>query len=271
MPAITGAAMRTSTLSASQGTWSGVGNTYAYQWQQDLGAGFVDIAGATGTTYVLGVADVGRRVRVRVTATNADATVTATSLATGVVQAGPPANWSAPTVSGTARRTATLTATPGTWTGIGNEYAYQWQRRVSTTWTDIAGATGTTYTLDSADVGAQIRVRVTATNPDGTISAASAATAVVEAAPPRNTALPSIGGAAKLGGTLTAAPGDWTPAGADYSYVWQRDGTDVATGATYTLQAADVGRYVRVKVTATNVDGRVSATSAATERVPLRR
>ena len=88
MPTITGAAMRTSTLSASQGTWNGAGNTYAYQWQQDPGTGFADIAGATGTTYVLGVADVGKRVRVRVTATNPDATVTATSLATGVVQAG---------------------------------------------------------------------------------------------------------------------------------------------------------------------------------------
>ncbi len=267
VPMITGAAMRTSTLSASQGTWNGAGNTYAYQWQQDPGTGFIDIAGATGTTYVLGVAEVSKRIRVRVTAANADATVTATSFATGFVQAGPPANWSAPTVSGTARRTATLTAAPGTWTGIGNEYAYQWQRRVATTWTDIAGATGTTHTLDSADVGAQIRVRVTGTNPDGTATAASAATAAVESAPPRNTVLPTIGGAAKLGGTLTAAPGDWTPAGADYTYVWQRDGADIATGATYTLQAADVGRYVRVKVTAANVDGRVSATSAATERV----
>ena len=162
------------------------------------------------------------------TAANSDATVNATSLATGAVQAGPPANWIAPTVSGIARRTATLTATPGTWTGIGNEYAYQWQRRTSATWTDIAGATGTSYTLDTADVGAQIRARVIASNPDGTVSASSAATAVVESAPPRNTALPSISGAARLGGTLTAAPGDWTPAGADYTYTWQRDGADIA-------------------------------------------
>ena len=166
---ITGAAMRTSTLSASQGTWSGVGNTYAYQWQQDPAPGSSTSRARRARPTCSASPRSAKRVRVRVTATNADATVTATSFATGVVQAGPPANWSAPTVSGTARRTATLTATPGTWTGIGNEYAYQWQRRVSTTWTDIAGATGTSYTLDSADVGAQIRVRVTATNPDGTI------------------------------------------------------------------------------------------------------
>ena len=70
-PTITGAAVRTSTLTAAAGGWNGAGNTYAYQWQQDLGAGFIDIVGATGTTYVLGVPDVGKRVRVRVTAANA--------------------------------------------------------------------------------------------------------------------------------------------------------------------------------------------------------
>ena len=269
VPAISGAAMRTSTLSASQGTWTGVGNTYTYQWQLDGGSGYADVPGATGATYVLGLADVGRRFRVRVTAANPDATVTATSLATGVVQAGPPANWSAPTVSGTARRTATLSAATGTWTGIDNAYAYQWQRRTSATWIDVAGATGASYTLDSADVGAQIRVRVTGSNLDGSATAASAATAVVESAPPRNIALPTVSGPAKLGGTLIAAPGDWTPAGADYTYTWQRDGADIAgaTSATYALQPADVGRFVRVKVAATNVDGRVTATSAATERV----
>jgi subtilisin family serine protease len=267
LPTITGAAVRTSLLTVSQGTWGGAGNTYAYQWQQDAGSGYSDVPGATGTTYVLGVADVGKRFRVRVTATNADAAVAATSLATGVVQAGPPACWVAPAISGTARRTETLTARTGTWTGIGNAYAYQWQRRVSATWTDIAGATGTSYTLVAADVGVQIRVRVTASNPDGTVSAVSAATAAVEAAPPRNGALPAITGPAKLGATLTATPGDWTPAGADYTYAWQRDGAQIATGATYTLQPADVGRTVRVKVTATNADGSVSATSAASERI----
>ena len=65
-------------------------HAYAYQWQHDFGSGFTDIAGATGTTYPLGVADVGTRVRVRVTATNADASVSATSIGSSVVQAGPP-------------------------------------------------------------------------------------------------------------------------------------------------------------------------------------
>ena len=89
-------ALRATTLSASQGTWTGPALTYAYQWQRDSGAGFTDIAGATGTTYLLGVADVGKRIRVRVTATNADASVTATSIGSSVVLAGPPLRTSAP-------------------------------------------------------------------------------------------------------------------------------------------------------------------------------
>ncbi|HEX5617208.1 MAG TPA: hypothetical protein VFX51_02240, partial [Solirubrobacteraceae bacterium] len=269
-PAITGAAVRGTALTASRGDWSGPAIAYTYQWQRDAGAGFTDLAGATEAAYALGVADVGSRLRVRVTATNADASVTATSGASSVVRAAPPVSTAAPALSGTARRTETLTATRGDWTGIGNEYAYQWQRRApGGQFTDIAAATELTYTLASADVGATVRLRVTASNPDGTVTAFSAASAAVAAAPPRNTAAPSVSGAAKLGATLTAAAGDWTPAGADYAYAWQRDGTDIAgaTGLTYTLQAADVGRTVRVKVTATNVDGSAVATSAATARV----
>jgi hypothetical protein len=271
LPIVTGATLRATTLSASQGSWSGPGISFAYQWQHDSGSGFTDIAGATAPTYLLGVADVGTTLRIRVTASNADASVTVTGMASSVVRAGPPFSTFAPAISGSARRTATLTSTPGDWGGIENDYAYQWQRRpqASAQFTNIDGATGTTYTLDSPDVGAQIRLRVTASNLDGAASATSAATATVATAPPRNTAVPTVSGDARLNGTLSAATGDWTPAGADYSYAWQRDGADIAgaTSATYTLQQADVGRFVRVKVTATNVDGAVSATSTTTARV----
>ena len=130
----------------------------------------------------------GTTLRIRVTATNADASVTATSLVSSVVRAGPPFSTGAPTIAGTARRTSTLTSTPGSWGGIENDYAYQWQRRTqgAAQFTNIAGATGATYTLESSDVAAQIRLQVIATNLDGTASATSAATATVAAAPPRN-------------------------------------------------------------------------------------
>ena len=270
LPIVTGATVRGTTLTTSQGTWTGPAIAYRYQWQHDSGFGFTDIAGATGTTYLLGVADVGTSLRVRVTATNADGSVTVTSIASSVVRDGPPVSTAVPTISGTARRTSTLTSTRGGWNGIENQYAYQWQRRTpGGQFANIAGATNTTYTLASADVGAEIRLGVTASNLDGTLTAYSGATPAVAAAPPLNVGLPSVSGEAKLGATLTATPGDWTPAGAGYTYAWQRDGASIAgaTSSTYSLQAADVGRAVRVKVTATNVDGSASATSIATARV----
>jgi len=78
-----------------------------------------------------------------------------------------PANTSPPTITGTPEVGATLTATPGTWTGTEPiTYAYQWRRcdSTGTTCTDIPDATATTYTATTADTGATLTVAVTATN-----------------------------------------------------------------------------------------------------------
>ncbi len=72
-PAITGSAVRGSTLTSSQGTWTFSLDylTYAYQWERcdSGGASCVDIGGATSQTYVVQNADVGSTIRVKVTAT----------------------------------------------------------------------------------------------------------------------------------------------------------------------------------------------------------
>ena len=96
------------------------------------------------------------------------------------------------------QRGSTLTATAGTWSGIGNSTAYQWQRSSNgTNWVDIAGATGTTYALVVADVGAAVRVSVTTTNPERSATATSNATATVTGAGPANTVAPTISGSAR--------------------------------------------------------------------------
>ncbi len=276
-PSITGTAQRGSTLTATQGAWSGIGNAYAYQWQQSPdGSTWTDINGATGATYPLTTADEGYELRVVVTADNPDATVTAASAATATVPASPPVNTVAPAVTGTAQRTAVLTATPGTWSGIGNTYAYQWQRSTDgTTWTAISGATAGTYTLGFADEGATVRVLVTATNPDATVAAASAATATVVGSLPANTGAPTISGAAQRGTALSSMPGTWTGLGNTYAYQWQRstDGGSTwaaitgATASSYTLAVADETAMVRLLVTATNADGSIAAASAPTAAV----
>ena len=95
-PRISGAAEQGRRLSASRGTWTGGSLSYAFRWVRcGAGGGLPDgsdcvaISGATGSTYVLTAADVGFRMRVRVTATNPDGSRTVASNPTGAV-VGPP-------------------------------------------------------------------------------------------------------------------------------------------------------------------------------------
>ncbi|HEX6131232.1 MAG TPA: hypothetical protein VF044_05845 [Actinomycetota bacterium] len=93
-----------------------------------------------------------------------------------------PVNTSPPTISGTAREGETLTAGNGTWTGTPPiAYTYEWVRceRNGTGCAAIGGATSRTYLLKQQDVGNTVRVRVTASNNDGSATAQSAQTAVV--------------------------------------------------------------------------------------------
>ena len=63
LPVVSGTARQGSLLSASNGTWSGSPTSFAYQWRDcgTGGAGCVDVAGATGSSYVLQASDVGTR------------------------------------------------------------------------------------------------------------------------------------------------------------------------------------------------------------------
>lgn len=67
VPAVTGTGAVGNTLSCTQGNWTYVPTTYAYQWLRN-GA---NIAGATASTRLLLAADSGTNVSCRVTATNA--------------------------------------------------------------------------------------------------------------------------------------------------------------------------------------------------------
>ena len=285
-PTISGAALSGQIVSAVPGSWSGTAPiSFAYQWRRcdSSGAGCVDIFAATGSTYTLGPADVGATVVVAVTASNSAGSATASSGPSAVVQAAPvpPANTAAPSLSGAAQAGSIVMVSSGGWSGTAPiSYAYQWRRCDSggASCVDIAGATASSYTAASADVGSTLVAVVTASNSAGSSSASSAPSAIVQAAnvAPANTAAPTVSGATGAGQTLTASPGTWSgTAPISYAYQWQRcdsSGANClpvagATGQTYLLGSADVGSTIRAAVTASNSAGSSTASSLQTTAV----
>lgn len=68
-----------------------------------------------------------------------------------------------------------ITTTNGLWTGNPTSFTYQWQISDDglTVWTNISGATSSTYTVVTGDVGKYIKCVVTATNSSGTCAGVS--------------------------------------------------------------------------------------------------
>ena len=199
-PTISGNAAVGSTLTAAQGTWTESPTSFSYQWVRCPSSGGLPdgsdcatIPGASTQAYIVAAGDAGFRLRVRVTATNADGSATAASNATAVITAAqqPPVRVADPVITGTARVGSTLTASQGQWSNTPTSFAFQWVPCPATggnpTGSDcaaIGGATTQTYQVTTADVGRRLRVRVTATNADGSATSASNATAVIQAAAP---------------------------------------------------------------------------------------
>jgi hypothetical protein len=179
-PAVLGIVARGHTLTAQAGSWSPSG-TYAYQWQtsSDGGQTWSNIDGANYSTYTVAVGDEGHTLRVQVTGTNSYGGVSASSKASATVAASAPADKTAPAITGTAASGHALIASTGSWAGVGNTYAYQWQENAGSGFVDIDGATGSAYQVAPSDRGSTIRVVVTASNPDGQAAATSKSTPAV--------------------------------------------------------------------------------------------
>ena len=184
----------------------------------------------------------------------------------------------APTISGKVQVGETLEAdTSGISDadGLSNvQYEYQWLADD----VDIAGATGSTYTLVAEDEGKAIKVQVGFTDDAGNEETlTSVATDAVSAAPTPNspaTGAPTIAGTAQVGETLTAnttgvADADGLSS-VQYEYQWLANDSDIsgATNATYTLVAEDEGKAIKLEVTFIDDAGNEETlTSAATDAV----
>ena len=189
VPQISGTVKVGSTLTVSNGTWSGTPTTYTYQWQRCTSSSTsscTDINGEVGQTYVVRAADGGNRLRAIVGAVNADGKSTANSALTSVVPStGVPIATTRPSITGDAIVGSTLTADPGTWTNSPTSVSYQWLQcdRFGAECAPVAGATGKTYGVQLADVNGTLRVAVTAKNASGSTTRRSAQSDVVEPMP----------------------------------------------------------------------------------------
>ncbi len=82
-PTVSGKAQAGQTLTANKGTWAGsTPMAYTYQWQRE---GSTNIAGATGSTYVPAVVDVGHKLDVVVSTSNSAGKASASSAETAAV------------------------------------------------------------------------------------------------------------------------------------------------------------------------------------------
>jgi len=240
VPSISGTVQVGKSVRAVPGTWSPVA-AFGYQWLADGKA----ISGATTSTLVLPATVAGKKLSVRITGSAASYTTTAvTSTATTVAAAtlsGP-----VPTLAGTAKVGATLTAKPGTWKPAAT-LSYQWYAGGVA----IKGATGKALAPAAAQVGKALTVKVTGKKTGyTTVVKTSRASAAVAAGTFAAAPVPKVTGTAKVGSVLTAKAGSWKPK-ATVSFQWYAGTTKIAgaTKSTYRIAAALRGKTLTVVVT----------------------
>ena len=135
------------TLSAKVGTWTN-GTSFTYQWKING----LPIPEATSASYTLNPEDQGKSISVSVTGIQTGyVSKTRTSIGR-VVLPGIQLPIADLAINGTLRLSSTVSASL-----LGPNYQYQWLRNG----VSISGATSSTYTLSSSDVGRRISVKVT--------------------------------------------------------------------------------------------------------------
>jgi len=281
-PGITG----TTTLTASNGTWTTTPTSYAYQWLRcdTHGRTCSVIAGATSASYTpVAAADGGHRLVASVSAKAGSATQAVLSAPSALVAGGstpppPTTTLPRPTVAGSPRQGQRLTATPPPGTAATATFAYQWYRCDATGahCLSIHGATAKTYLQVAKDAGKTIGLTVKVTDGGTTTPTyASLVGPVAAAAAPASTVQPAVTGQAMQSQTLSVTAGTWTATPAKVSYAWQRCNAngriclaiDGATSATYVPTAADVGHSLTALVLATIGSSTATAFSTASDPI----
>ena len=279
-------------VTASVGTWDGsFFISYKYQWKRcdaadPLDGTCVDIGGATSSFYTTVTADTGKRLRVQVTATNSQGTAAQNSESSAVVIATAVHLSVTPQILGGNTVDSPMSLSTGTWLGSPPmTFTYSWRRCNPVgdfaTCVQIPGATTSTYTPTTADIGFSIRVWITGTNVAGSdVGITNHTYPVIDKQhfSPSADSPPAIAGTLALGRQLTANIGSYEgDLPIETAFVWQRCD---ATGShchtipnvkrvVYTPTAADIGYTLRLSVTATNAYGNMVVQSDPTDPISM--
>ncbi len=226
---ISGTAQSGKTLTGSI-SGSNASGTINYVWQR--GGATV----GTGTTYLLGSADVGQVITLVVTASDQTGSLTAASAA--VTKAENTTVPAAPTLASATATSITLNAISGYQYSLGGTY---WQD--TTTFHNLAA--GATYTFYQ-------RIAETAT----AFASAPSAGANLSTLPVLSGTI-STTGEARYGITMTATLTGSNNTGT-LTYTWKRGNTVAGTGTVYAVSAADIGNQLSVEVTSSVQGGTVT-------------
>lgn len=250
-------------LTALPGDWD-ADTTLDYQWLADGDP----ITDATASELLPSADLFGAIISVAVTGSKPGYTAeTKTSAPTAAVASGDLVATPVPTITGTPKVDAELTANAGTW-DADTALTYQWFVDGDA----VEGATLATFTPTGTALGLALSVAVTGTKTGyTTVTKTSASTAEVGAASLVDTPTPTITGTPKVGVALAAVTGTWD-AGTELSYAWYADNELIEgqTEAQYTPAAAALGKGISVAVTGTKLGYlSVTETSALTEAVVI--
>ena len=231
--------------------------TYAYQWQSSLdGTNFSDISGATGlnlsfSTGLVQSTYYRRRVTVGTIGTVAYSNVGQVTISSPLV----PGSVAPATQTINYNTVPAALSLSGTFGAI-TPYTYQWQSSPdNTAWTNVSGATATTYSPPALTAMTYYRVGVTSNG--GTLYTSSVVVQVYPLLP----VVPGSVSPASQTVNFNTAPGVLTSTGVSggnnvYTYQWQSapdnaSWTNIsgATAATYTPPALKTKTWYRVAVT----------------------
>jgi alpha-tubulin suppressor-like RCC1 family protein len=306
-PSLTGLKAFGDELRLQQGSWASPPNVtlaFNYSWYRcdsdsplllgEVLIGCVLIEGSEGVVHEVASQDVGNYIFAVVTASNEYGESTSAQANSLGLSESAPQITSALAVSGARVLGETLLLSQ--WESVSYPEAtqsIQWLRctiaipgvtsTIPSTCSAIEGATSQTYSIAEGDLGKFVSVSVTLTNSLGSTTRLSSAAQAVGSLPVFAVA-PSVSGDNFLGVSLSASPGVVTGTPTPVvSYQWLRCVDAVfevsvaipsscslisgATSSSYVTLAADLGKFVSVRVTATNNVSFVTSTSISTDAI----